>query len=180
MAASQPCSFIFGSNHDDTALHPGLPAGGSLLHLWPPRKRWARGSDLANNMLWPVPGRPVLPAPMLQVHAGTVPLHKFVITKQLTKRPEDYPDAKNQPHVQVALRRRQAGKRDGMMAVRHPAAFSRLAACCATAAYQAISTWAGGLVSHLTHAFLGWLLFLPWHTLQPCPLSFGPSHPLLR
>ena len=48
------------------------------------------------------------------VRAGQVPLHKFVITKQLTKRPEDYPDAKNQPHVQVALRRRVAGRRDGV------------------------------------------------------------------
>lgn len=51
------------------------------------------------------------------VREGKVPLNKFVITKQLTKRPEDYPDAKNQPHVQVALRRRAAGKRDGVMAV---------------------------------------------------------------
>jgi len=51
------------------------------------------------------------------VNAGQVPTNKFVITKQLTKRPEDYPDAKNQPHVQVALRRRAAGKRDGTMAV---------------------------------------------------------------
>src|SRR5690349_18852393 len=33
--------------------------------------------------------------------AGEVPLNQFIITKQLTKRPEDYPDAKNQPHVQV-------------------------------------------------------------------------------
>ena len=32
---------------------------------------------------------------------GLVPLEKFVITKTLTKPPEDYPDAKNQPHVQV-------------------------------------------------------------------------------
>lgn len=39
-------------------------------------------------------------------------LHKFLIFKQLTKRPEDYPDARNQPHVQVALRRRLQGKRD--------------------------------------------------------------------
>lgn len=49
------------------------------------------------------------------VREGTVPLNKYVVTKQLTKRPEDYPDAKNQPHVQVALRRRAAGKRDGVM-----------------------------------------------------------------
>lgn len=33
--------------------------------------------------------------------AGQLPLSAFVITKQLTKRPEDYPDAKGQPHVQV-------------------------------------------------------------------------------
>lgn len=33
--------------------------------------------------------------------AGELPLSAFVITKQLTKRPEDYPDAKGQPHVQV-------------------------------------------------------------------------------
>jgi DNA polymerase alpha subunit A len=50
------------------------------------------------------------------VHAGSVPLNKYVITKQLTKRPDDYPDAKNQPHVQVALHRRAAGKRDGVLA----------------------------------------------------------------
>ena len=53
-----------------------------------------------------------------QVLHGSLPLGKFVITKQLTKSLEQYPDAKNQPHVQVALRRRQAGKRDGVMAVR--------------------------------------------------------------
>lgn len=51
----------------------------------------------------------------ISIREGKVPLNKFVITKQLTKRPEDYPDAKNQPHVQVALRRRTAGKRDGVM-----------------------------------------------------------------
>lgn len=49
--------------------------------------------------------------------AGLVPVNKYIITKQLTKRPEDYPDAKNQAHVQVALRRRAAGKRDGVMQV---------------------------------------------------------------
>ncbi len=56
-------------------------------------------------------------AVLLQVLAGLVPLNKFIITKQLTKRPDDYPDAKNQPHVQVALRRRSAGKQNGVMAV---------------------------------------------------------------
>ena len=53
-----------------------------------------------------------------KVAAGAVTLDKFVVVKQLTKRPEDYPDAKNQPHVQVALRRRAAHKRDGTMQVR--------------------------------------------------------------
>jgi DNA polymerase alpha subunit A len=50
------------------------------------------------------------------VHNGQVPMNKFVITKQLTKQPEDYPDAKNQPHVQVALRRKAQGKRNGVAA----------------------------------------------------------------
>ncbi|KAL6785075.1 POLA1 [Auxenochlorella protothecoides x Auxenochlorella symbiontica] len=50
----------------------------------------------------------------LKVEAQAVPLNKFIITKQLTKQPSDYPDAKNQPHVQVALRRLAAGKRDGV------------------------------------------------------------------
>lgn len=63
-----------------------------------------------------------------------MPLAKFVITKQLTKRPEDYPDARNQPHVQVALRRRAAGLRNGTMQVRiQPGRFSlsgcKTAAC---------------------------------------------------
>lgn len=52
-----------------------------------------------------------------QVEAQAVPLNKFIITKQLTKQPSDYPDAKNQPHVQVALRRLAAGKRDGVAQV---------------------------------------------------------------
>jgi DNA polymerase alpha subunit A len=56
--------------------------------------------------------------PRVQVLAGSVPLGKFIITKQLTKNPSDYPDAKSQPHVQVALRRRTAGKRNGVAAVR--------------------------------------------------------------
>ena len=57
---------------------------------------------------------------------GLVPMNKYVITKQLTKRPEDYPDAKNQAHVQVAMRRKAAGKRDGVVQVRLPVSlFSR-------------------------------------------------------
>ncbi len=42
-----------------------------------------------------------------QIEAGTIPLGKFIITKQLTKRPEDYPDMRVQPHVMVAARRKQ-------------------------------------------------------------------------
>lgn len=49
-----------------------------------------------------------------QVESGAVPMGKFIITKQLTKRPEDYPDAKSQPHVSVAARRKAAGKREGV------------------------------------------------------------------
>lgn len=39
-----------------------------------------------------------------------VDLQRYVITKGLTKDPKDYPDAKNQPHVQVALRLLARGK----------------------------------------------------------------------
>ncbi|KAJ7530423.1 hypothetical protein O6H91_14G003600 [Diphasiastrum complanatum] len=48
-----------------------------------------------------------------EMRSGQIDLEKYVITKTLTKSPEDYPDAKNQPHVQVALRRRQSGYRIG-------------------------------------------------------------------
>jgi DNA polymerase alpha subunit A len=51
-----------------------------------------------------------------RVASGDVPLEAFIITKALTKRPEDYNDAASQPHVQVALRRAAAGKRDGIAA----------------------------------------------------------------
>ncbi|KAL6840254.1 hypothetical protein ACP4OV_030064 [Aristida adscensionis] len=44
-----------------------------------------------------------------QMRSGQIELGKYVITKSLTKAPEDYPDAKNQPHVQVAMRLRQNG-----------------------------------------------------------------------
>lgn len=33
---------------------------------------------------------------------GQIPLEKYVITKSLTKSPEAYPDARNQPHVEVS------------------------------------------------------------------------------
>eukprot|EP00930_Biecheleria_cincta_P055257 TRINITY_DN41594_c0_g1_i1.p1 TRINITY_DN41594_c0_g1~~TRINITY_DN41594_c0_g1_i1.p1 ORF type:complete len:1464 (+),score=323.89 TRINITY_DN41594_c0_g1_i1:78-4469(+) len=39
-----------------------------------------------------------------------VPNEKYIITKAITKDPKDYPDAKNQPHVQVALRLMARGK----------------------------------------------------------------------
>ncbi|WFD34023.1 DNA-directed DNA polymerase [Malassezia cuniculi] len=38
------------------------------------------------------------------VQEGRIPLEDYVIYKRLGKRPQDYPDAHNQPHVQVALR----------------------------------------------------------------------------
>lgn len=40
--------------------------------------------------------------------AGAVPLNKFIITKQLTRSPTEYPDAKSQPHVQVRCLLRQS------------------------------------------------------------------------
>lgn len=45
-----------------------------------------------------------------EMDKNEVPLEKYVITKGLTKAPEDYPDAKNQAHVQVALRLKARGK----------------------------------------------------------------------
>ncbi|KAI8093308.1 DNA polymerase family B-domain-containing protein [Halteromyces radiatus] len=44
-----------------------------------------------------------------QIRNGEMSLEKFIINKQLTKSPEEYADSKSQPHVQVALRMRQAG-----------------------------------------------------------------------
>jgi DNA polymerase alpha subunit A len=43
------------------------------------------------------------------VREGRVPIEEFAITKSMTKRPEDYPDAHTQPHVQVALALRREG-----------------------------------------------------------------------
>lgn len=43
------------------------------------------------------------------VRGGKVPLDEFIIFKRLGKNPEDYPDAKSQPHVQVALRMKAKG-----------------------------------------------------------------------
>ncbi|XP_068659458.1 DNA polymerase alpha catalytic subunit [Aristolochia californica] len=51
-----------------------------------------------------------------EMRKGEVELEKYVITKTLTKPPEDYPDAKNQPHVQVALRLKQSGYSTGCSA----------------------------------------------------------------
>ncbi|KAL6306263.1 DNA polymerase alpha catalytic subunit [Sparassis latifolia] len=43
------------------------------------------------------------------IRAGKVKLDEFIIFKRLGKNPEDYPDAKSQPHVQVALRMKARG-----------------------------------------------------------------------
>eukprot|EP00932_Pfiesteria_piscicida_P003645 SRR837773.1355.p1 GENE.SRR837773.1355~~SRR837773.1355.p1 ORF type:complete len:761 (+),score=382.37 SRR837773.1355:765-3047(+) len=45
-----------------------------------------------------------------EMDEGKVDLKRYIITKGLTKDPKDYPDAKNQPHVQVALRLIARGK----------------------------------------------------------------------
>ncbi|KAF5463781.1 hypothetical protein F2P56_013914 [Juglans regia] len=47
------------------------------------------------------------------MRSGQVSLEKYIITKTLTKPPEAYPDAKNQPHVQVAQRLKQSGYSTG-------------------------------------------------------------------
>ncbi|XP_043713999.1 DNA polymerase alpha catalytic subunit [Telopea speciosissima] len=51
-----------------------------------------------------------------EMRNGEVALEKYVITKTLTKPPEAYPDARNQPHVQVALRLKQSGYSTGCSA----------------------------------------------------------------
>ncbi|WVQ68773.1 uncharacterized protein L199_006982 [Kwoniella botswanensis] len=43
------------------------------------------------------------------VKSGVIPLEDFIIFKRLGKNPEDYPDKKSQPHVQVALRMKSKG-----------------------------------------------------------------------
>ncbi|KAJ0231656.1 DNA-directed DNA polymerase [Hirschfeldia incana] len=48
-----------------------------------------------------------------EMRNGEVALEKYVITKALTKSPEAYPDSRSQPHVQVALRMRQRGFKEG-------------------------------------------------------------------
>ncbi|EPS71274.1 hypothetical protein M569_03479 [Genlisea aurea] len=47
---------------------------------------------------------------------GQIPLEKYVITKTLTKAPEAYPDGRNQPHVEVALRLKKQGYATGCSA----------------------------------------------------------------
>ncbi|KAL5492315.1 POL1 [Sanghuangporus weigelae] len=44
------------------------------------------------------------------VRSGKIGLDKFIIFKRLGKNPEDYPDAKSQPHVTVALRMKSKGQ----------------------------------------------------------------------
>ena len=39
-----------------------------------------------------------------KIKADEVPWAQYLITKQLSKHPNQYPDQKTQPHVQVALR----------------------------------------------------------------------------
>ncbi|PWA66889.1 DNA polymerase alpha catalytic subunit [Artemisia annua] len=47
---------------------------------------------------------------------GQIALEKYIITKSLTKPPEAYPDARSQPHVEVALRLRKLGYTSGCSA----------------------------------------------------------------
>jgi len=45
-----------------------------------------------------------------EMDENKVPIQNYAITKALTKAPQDYPDAKHQPHVQVAMRMMSRGK----------------------------------------------------------------------
>ncbi|KAJ9540835.1 hypothetical protein OSB04_027341 [Centaurea solstitialis] len=47
---------------------------------------------------------------------GEIGLEKYIITKTLTKPPEAYPDARSQPHVEVALRLKKLGYTSGCSA----------------------------------------------------------------
>jgi len=49
-----------------------------------------------------------------RIRSGVLSMSQFVIINKLGKDPEDYPDGKSQPHVQVALRRKQQGKQDAI------------------------------------------------------------------
>ena len=51
-----------------------------------------------------------MPSLSTSARANKLPLDSFVITKGLNKAPQDYPDAKGQPHLQVALGMIKAGK----------------------------------------------------------------------
>eukprot|EP01114_Cavostelium_apophysatum_P017174 TRINITY_DN5038_c0_g1_i2.p1 TRINITY_DN5038_c0_g1~~TRINITY_DN5038_c0_g1_i2.p1 ORF type:complete len:1439 (+),score=499.62 TRINITY_DN5038_c0_g1_i2:132-4448(+) len=44
------------------------------------------------------------------IKTGKIALQKYIITKSLTKDPQDYPDKKGQPHVTLALKLRAKGK----------------------------------------------------------------------
>ncbi|SCZ87769.1 BZ3500_MvSof-1268-A1-R1_Chr2-3g05237 [Microbotryum saponariae] len=45
-----------------------------------------------------------------RIRAGVVPVDEYIIFKRLGKNPQDYPDAKSLPHVQVALRMQAKGQ----------------------------------------------------------------------
>nr|XP_043631104.1 DNA polymerase alpha catalytic subunit [Erigeron canadensis] len=51
-----------------------------------------------------------------EMRNGEIALEKYIITKTLTKPPEAYPDARSQPHVEVALRLRKLGYTSGCSA----------------------------------------------------------------
>lgn len=52
-----------------------------------------------------------------KVKSNALPINQYIITKQLTKAPKDYPDARSQPHVQVAKAMMERGEQVGANAV---------------------------------------------------------------
>ncbi len=46
----------------------------------------------------------------LKAHEGQIALEKFIISKGISKNPEDYPNIKTQPHLQVAIAMKKEGK----------------------------------------------------------------------
>lgn len=64
----------------------------------------AEGTDVAEGI------QEILRTQGNLVREGKIPIEDFAITKSLSKKPEEYPDAHSQPHVQVALAMRREGQ----------------------------------------------------------------------
>lgn len=78
--------------------------GEQLLDIILPKSGAASSEDVVENI------HKLLEKKAYDIRAGQVPLEQFIITKGLNKHPQDYPDAKNQPHLQVAIAMQNSGR----------------------------------------------------------------------